>query len=126
MNEDFRKIGGVIADYALAYASYRSGVLDEDYDEEKTDKLWDKLVTAREIMDEALELLVNPWQPLESAPKEADGILLGNSEGDLAIAYWGHPCNAMNRDYAWCDESTDHAITWATHWKRKPAAPSKE
>ncbi|ASJ79223.1 hypothetical protein P26059A_0071 [Curvibacter phage P26059A] len=65
------------------------------------------------------------WQPIKTAPKGADSILLGHPDGSLAVAYWGHPFNAMDRDYAWCDESTDYAITWATHWKRKPTAPSK-
>lgn len=63
------------------------------------------------------------WQPIETAPKGAHSILLGGPYCSLAVAYWGHPLNAMNRDYAWCDESTDYAITWATHWKHVPVAP---
>lgn len=66
------------------------------------------------------------WQDIATAPKGADSILVGHPDGSLAIAYWGHPFNAMSRDYdyAWCDESTDYAISWATHWKPVPAAPS--
>lgn len=61
------------------------------------------------------------WQPLETAPKNAT-ILVGATDCSVSIAYWGHPINAMNHDYCWCDES-DFAITWATHWMRLPDAP---
>ena len=64
------------------------------------------------------------WQPISTAPKGGDSILLGHPDGSLAVAYWGHPFNAMGRDYAWCDESTDYSISWATYWKPMPVTPS--
>lgn len=60
----------------------------------------------------------------QTVPKGADSILVGHPDGSLAVAYWGHPFNAMDREYALCDESNDYAISWATHWKPVPAAPS--
>lgn len=114
----------LIVDYANALASYRCYIESyDDYKEEISQQLWDDVVEAQSAMNEEIQLLSNPWQPIETAPKGSDSILLGHPDGSLAVAYWGHPHNAMDRDYAWCDESTDYAITWATHWKHVPVAP---
>lgn len=121
---DTANLNYLIVDYVNAFASYRCYVESySDYKEEISQQLWDDVVEAQSAMNEEIQLLVNPWQPIETAPKGSDSILLCGPTGSLAVAYWGHPFDAMDRDYAWCDESTDYAITWATHWKHVPVAP---
>ena len=63
------------------------------------------------------------WQPIESAPKGGSEILLGHANGDCIVGYWGHARNSFIRDYAWCDGSTDLAVTWPTHWMPLPQPP---
>lgn len=127
MQNNPSRLNFLIVDYVNALASYKCYVESyDDYDDHKEEislQLWDDIDQAQSAMNEEIERLLNPWQPIETAPKGADSILLGHPDGSVAVAYWGHPFNAMDRDYAWCDESTDYAITWATHWKHVPAAP---
>jgi hypothetical protein len=130
MQNELTNLNVSIVDYANALASYRCYVEScSEYDEETSQALWDDVVQAQTTMNKEIEHQLNPWQPIESAPKGSDSILLGEPSGSVSVAYWGHPLDAMDsmdRAYAWCDESTDYAIKWATHWKRKPTAPSKE
>lgn len=127
MQNELTNLRYLIAEYADAIAARRSYIeSSSDYDDEVSDQLWVDIDATSAVLNKEIERLFNPWQPIETAPKGSDSILLGEPEGSVAVAYWGHPFNATNLDYAWCDESTDYAITWAMHWKRKPTAPSKE
>ena len=130
MQNELTNLRYLIAEYADAIAARKSYIeSSSDYDDEVSDQLWVDIDVASAALNKEIERLFNPWQPIETAPKGADSILLGEPDGSVSVAYWGHPLDAMDsmdRAYAWCDESTDYSITWATHWKRKPTAPSKE
>lgn len=55
------------------------------------------------------------WQPIETAPKTDDDVMLFLSDGDIVIGYWRDDANAFDSDAGW--------VPRPTHWMPLPSPP---
>lgn len=61
---------------------------------------------------------MSDWQPIETAPKDGQSILIATPSGTVISAVW----------YAggWDVDHTGSGENWATHWMPLPPAPIVE
>lgn len=57
---------------------------------------------------------MNNWQPIETAPKDGDVVLLVNAYGYLCIAHW----DGETFGGQWSDGEVCYDPTFFTHWMR--------
>jgi len=67
------------------------------------------------------------WQPIETAPKGADLILLFSERDGVRAGYWD-TVTEKNQPHWFAPESqlVSGGITWPTHWMPLPSPPTPE
>lgn len=57
------------------------------------------------------------WQPIETAPRDGENVLLADESGSMIVGFWN------NRTNAWDDGDYRSFMTWPTHWMPMPKPP---
>lgn len=58
------------------------------------------------------------WQPIKTAPKNGNEILLGAKDGSIAVGRWDDAENSFISDGG-------YDAFWATHWMPLPPPPNE-
>jgi hypothetical protein len=93
------------------------------------DAVLDALLSAPESVRLELAALLNPWRPIETAPKDGDTYLLGcfgeHGYGMQFVAFWDDEATTATNHWQTADGIAYHD-NLPTHWLPLPAPPSED
>jgi hypothetical protein len=89
--------------------------------------LIERILSAPDSVRLELAALINPWRPIETAPKDGDtNILLGcfgeHSHGEQFVAFWDDEAKLDTHHWQTADGIAYHDGL-PTHWLPRPAPP---